>query len=218
MGDLRKRSEALEKRVARKDRSEPPVSTGHTGALKKHAADALDTIAGGSRVATPEPPPNAAPPVPGTRVQVAGLGLDGILATINGNDAEVEALGKRIHVRVRDLRPVGPAAAGSAARRAGPRSASRGGVTVNVAEENAPPVELNLIGFRVDEALARVEKYVDRAMLHERRELRIVHGHGTGQLRRAIAEFLKDHPLVEKYSAAAPEHGGSGVTVVALTD
>ena len=218
VGDLRKRSEALEKRVARKDRSAPPVSTGHTGALKKHAVDALDTIAGGSRVATSEPPPNAAPPVPGTRVQVAGLGLDGILATINGNDAEVEALGKRIHVRVRDLRPVGPAAAGSAARGAGSRSVSRGGVTVNVAEESAPPLELNLIGFRVDEALARVEKYVDRAMLHERRELRIVHGHGTGQLRRAIAEFLTDHPLVEKYSAAAPEHGGSGVTVIALKD
>ncbi|MXY23572.1 MAG: hypothetical protein F4Y45_03490 [Acidobacteria bacterium] len=218
VGDLRKRSEALEKRVARKDRSAPPVSTGHTGALKKHAVDALDTIAGGSRVATSEPPPNAAPPVPGTRVQVAGLGLDGILATINGNDAEVEALGKRIHVRVRDLRPVGPAAADSAARGAGSRSVSRGGVTVNVAEESAPPLELNLIGFRVDEALARVEKYVDRAMLHERRELRIVHGHGTGQLRRAIAEFLTDHPLVEKYSAAAPEHGGSGVTVIALKD
>ena len=218
VGDLRRRSDALEKRVARKDQSAPPVSTGHTGALKKHAVDALEMIAGGSPVATSEPPPNAAPPAPGTRVQVAGLGLDGILATINGNDAEVEALGKRIHVRVRDLRPVGPAAAGTAARGAVPRSASRGGVTVNVAEESAPPLELNLIGFRVDEALARVEKYVDRAMLHERRELRIVHGHGTGQLRRAIAEFLKDHPLVEKYSAAAPEHGGSGVTVIALKD
>lgn len=240
VGDLRKRSDALGKRAARQDRPAPRLSTGHTGSLKKRAVEALDAVATQARgetpsavdrppVAGPEPAPSRPPadradaspttelPAPGTRVHVAGLGLDGILATVNGTDAEVEALGKRIHVRVDDLRPIGPVRASSGGG-AGPKASTRGGVTVNVAEESAPPLELNLIGCRVDDALARVEKYVDRAVLHERRELRVIHGHGTGQLRRAIAGFLKDHPLVEKYSAAAPEYGGSGVTVIALKD
>jgi DNA mismatch repair protein MutS2 len=46
--------------------------------------------------------------------------------------------------------------------------------------------------------------------------VRVIHGHGTGQLRRAIGEFLKTHPLVAHFEAASPEHGGSGVTVVEL--
>ena len=171
----------------------------------------------GQRETGAAPRPNAAPPSVGSRVHVASLRLDGILAAIDGDDAEVEALGKRIHVRVGDLRQLDPAARPSDGG-AGAATGGRGGVTVSVAEESAPPLELSVIGCRVDEALARVDKYVDRAMLHERRELRVIHGHGTGQLRRAIAQLLGDHPLVETYAPAAPEHGGSGVTVIALKD
>ena len=51
------------------------------------------------------------------------------------------------------------------------------------------------------------------------RELRIIHGHGTGQLRRApSAEFLKDHPLVARFELAPQDQGGGGVTVVELKD
>ncbi len=237
VGDLRLRSGALGKRAARRDESAARVSTGHTGALKKQAVDAVaavvDKVRGGppstGGVATNPGPPTGAvavskprvitatAPEVGTRVHVASLRLDGILATVNGNDAEVEARGKRIHVRLGDLRPLGTEA-GSFDGEGGTSSSSAGGVTVNVAEESAPPLELNVIGCRVDEALERVEKYVDRAMLHERHELRVIHGHGTGQLRRAIARFLGDHPLVEKYAPASPEFGGGGVTVIALKE
>ena len=48
--------------------------------------------------------------------------------------------------------------------------------------------------------------------------LRVIHGHGTGQLRRAIAGLLDEHPQVAKFEAAAPEHGGRGVTVIELKD
>ena len=70
----------------------------------------------------------------------------------------------------------------------------------------------------LDEALSRVEKYVDQALLGGVGQLRVIHGHGTGQLRRAIAGFLDEHPLVATFEAAAPEHGGRGVTVIELKD
>ncbi|MXW35989.1 MAG: endonuclease MutS2, partial [Chloroflexi bacterium] len=96
--------------------------------------------------------------------------------------------------------------------------AAGGGVTVAVAADTDAPQELNVIGCRVDDALSRVEKYVDQALLGGLGQLRVIHGHGTGQLRRAIAGFLDEHPLVAKFQAAAPEHGGRGVTIIELKD
>ena len=51
------------------------------------------------------------------------------------------------------------------------------------------------------------EKFLDESTVTDLRELRIVHGHGTGQLRRAIAEFLKEHPLVARYGPAPQNQG-----------
>ena len=48
--------------------------------------------------------------------------------------------------------------------------------------------------------------------------MRVIHGYGTGQLRRAITEFLRNHPLVANFQQAPPEHGGGGVTVVELKE
>ncbi|MEQ1573606.1 MAG: Smr/MutS family protein, partial [Vicinamibacterales bacterium] len=78
--------------------------------------------------------------------------------------------------------------------------------------------ELHVIGCTVDEAVARVEKFLDESTLTDQRTLRIVHGHGTGQLRRAIAALLKNHPLVAGFELAPPEQGGGGATVVELKD
>jgi DNA mismatch repair protein MutS2 len=46
----------------------------------------------------------------------------------------------------------------------------------------------------------------------------VIHGYGTGQLRRAIASFLQSHPFVMTFAAAPPEQGGGGVTVVELKE
>ena len=59
---------------------------------------------------------------------------------------------------------------------------------------------------------------VAASLLAERRTVRVIHGHGTGQLRRALAEFLRMHALVARFTAAPPEQGGSGVTVVDLKE
>ncbi|MGH7377491.1 MAG: Smr/MutS family protein, partial [Candidatus Methylomirabilales bacterium] len=78
------------------------------------------------------------------------------------------------------------------------------------------PLELNLLGARVEEAVRRAEQYLDDAFLAGAPRVRIVHGKGTGALRRAIAELLRAHPLVERFSLAEAGEGGSGATVVEL--
>lgn len=78
--------------------------------------------------------------------------------------------------------------------------------------------DLNVIGCTVPEAIERADKFLDQALLAEMHEIRLIHGHGTGQLRRALAEFLSDHPLVQKFALAPPNQGGGGVTVVELKE
>ena len=78
--------------------------------------------------------------------------------------------------------------------------------------------ELNVIGCNVDEALSRAEKFLDDAIVGEQRTVRVIHGYGTGQLRRAIADFLQTHPLVANFATAPADQGGGGVTVVELKE
>jgi DNA mismatch repair protein MutS2 len=91
-------------------------------------------------------------------------------------------------------------------------------VSVDLAPRDSSLSELNVIGATVDDAIARLEKFLDESTVTDLREARIVHGHGTGQLRRAVAEFLKNHPLVERYETAPPEQGGGGATIAYLKD
>lgn len=76
--------------------------------------------------------------------------------------------------------------------------------------------ELNVIGRRAEEATGEVERYLDSAALASVERVRIVHGHGMGVLKRAVAELLRKHPLVEKFYAAAASEGGTGATIVEL--
>ncbi|MFN3534794.1 MAG: Smr/MutS family protein, partial [Desulfatiglandales bacterium] len=77
-------------------------------------------------------------------------------------------------------------------------------------------LELNVIGKRVPEAISMVEKAINRALVEGRDELRIVHGHGTGQLRRAIREHLSQYPHVKGLRSEDPSLGGEAVTIVEL--
>jgi len=79
-----------------------------------------------------------------------------------------------------------------------------------------PTDELNVIGLTVEEATARVDKFLDDAALRNASRVRIIHGHGTGALRRGLAAFLTDHPHVASFALADPDHGGSAITVVDL--
>ncbi len=87
---------------------------------------------------------------------------------------------------------------------------------VKAPEKVGVPAELLLLGKTTDEGRDLVEKYLDDAFLAGRRIVRLVHGKGTGALRKAIHELLAVHPLVESFRPGAPHEGGGGATVAEL--
>ena len=212
VGGLRERVAAAEKKAAgRVGGRKAALSTGDTGTLRAEARAALERV-GRSLEATARPTPPAPPPdiEVGARVAVSSLGVDGAVQALHGDDADVKVNGKRLRVPLASLRAAG-------GRRATAR-APRGRVAVHVAEPTGALDELNVIGCRVEEALSRVEKHLDHALMSETRTVRFVHGHGTGQLRRSITRFLDTHPCVRRVSAAPPEDGGGAVTIAELKD
>ena len=97
------------------------------------------------------------------------------------------------------------------------KSISGSGVSIRSApRENAATSEINVIGMTVEQATELVDKFLDDAALAHLPQVRIIHGHGTGALRKGLAEYLKSQPLVAKASFEREEHGGKAITVVEL--
>jgi len=78
--------------------------------------------------------------------------------------------------------------------------------------------EINVIGQRAEEALEQVDKFIDSAALASINRVRIIHGHGMGILKRAVAEFLASNPHVSRHYAATQAEGGAGATIAELRD
>jgi DNA mismatch repair protein MutS2 len=126
--------------------------------------------------------------------------------------------GKKLRASLESLQVVAGGAA--AAVKAGPARSELARVRVNVdlQPREGLPSEVNVIGSTVDQAIDRLARFLDETLVTDQQQIRIVHGHGTGQLRRGIAAYLKDHPLVEKFYPAPREQGGEGATIVELKD
>lgn len=77
-------------------------------------------------------------------------------------------------------------------------------------------LELDLRGERYEDALVRVEKYIDDALLSNYHQVSIIHGKGTGALRQGVQQYLKKHSRVKSYRFGEAGEGGSGVTVAEL--
>jgi DNA mismatch repair protein MutS2 len=194
------------------------VPTGDIGSVRSDARSALEAIGSKIRVATDSPPPSspsgtAAGPLRsaaiGDRVAVGPLGLEGIVQSIHDGHAEVDVRGKRMRARVDDLRVLAPAAA---------PVKPQVRVHVEMAPRDAVTSEINVIGSNSEEAVGRVERFLDEAAINDLKNLRIIHGYGTGQLRRSIAEFLRVHPFVSAFGPAPDHQGGGGVTLVELKE
>ncbi|MEG0569401.1 MAG: endonuclease MutS2 [Erysipelotrichales bacterium] len=78
------------------------------------------------------------------------------------------------------------------------------------------PMELNLIGLRVDDALIELRKYLDSAIMSDMTKVRIIHGFGTGALREAVHQELKKNKVVKSFAFAKYNEGGQGATIVEL--
>jgi DNA mismatch repair protein MutS2 len=149
---------------------------------------------------------------PGARIRVRGFNKPVIFRWLDGSSAEIEAGPLRMKVAVDEIVGIegaAPAAESTRAPMGGVSVSSRGG-------EGAASQEINLIGATVEEATERVDKFLDDAALAHLSRVRIIHGHGTGALRKGLGEFLKTHPLVAKQSFEAEDRGGKAVTVVEL--
>jgi len=210
---LKEKSDA----IAEKASLRAAVNTGETGSARAEARAEIDRIVEDLRhpsQVVPGTTPQASA-VPGTvevgsRVTVAGLGLEGVVIAIDGNRAEIDVRGKRIQAKVKELRVIG-----------GPpskKTPAKVRVNVELKPREGMLSEINVIGMTVDQAVDRVSRFLDDTLVTDLHEVRIVHGHGTGQLRKGIATFLKTHPQVEKYYAAPDNQGGGGATIVELKE
>ncbi len=212
IAELKTRAAAMADAAGRQQ----PVSTGELGAARSDARVAVDALA--SRILEPVSAndggaPSMAQTRPslgvGDRVIVGGLGLEATVTSVHDGTADLDVRGKRMRASVRDLRLIG-----------GPPPPGAAPVRVNVALQPRERTEadLNVIGCTVDEAIARTERFLDESLLTDQHIVRVIHGHGTGQLKRALNGFFQQHPLVARFASAPPEQGGGGVTVVELKD
>lgn len=208
----RKLRTALEKQTARrvaKIRSEARAETD----------GAVVSFRGESQREMGEAIEPAAAPIPidperlaaGMKVRVRGLEKPVVVRERQGRIVEVQAGPLRMKVPVEDVL----GAVDEPAAAAKPRS---GGITVQTQASEEEGDEINVIGCTVEEAVGRVDRFLDHAALAGKARIRVVHGYGTGALRRGLAGFLKEHPLVESISAEARERGGEAVTVAKLKD
>jgi len=144
---------------------------------------------------------------PGAKIRVRGFSKPVVLRRIDGSSAEIEAGPLRMKVALDEITGIeGPA----------PAVKLRGVTVTSQSRESGASDEINVIGMTVEEATDRLDKFLDDAALAHKGRIRIIHGHGTGALRKGIGAFLAAHPLVEKHSFETEEHGGKAITIVEL--
>lgn len=140
----------------------------------------------------------------GDAVWVADLNTMGQVLALEGDTAEVQVGAFRVRTRLSSLE-----LRHKAAHQPAP-SEER----ISMPPAPAPSIELSLRGQRVEDALANLEKYLDEAYRAQMPFVRIVHGKGTGTLRKAVHEYLRGHPLVSSFRIGGEGEGDTGVTIV----
>ena len=217
---LRTKADALAEQAERRAQGRTPVlSTGEVGSLRAEARAALGQIESviSASSADAERPAFTEAPTPGQTVWLKTFATEGIVRGSSGKDVDVEVRGKRMRVRLDAIARVQDVKDAKDVKRA-PGSVSAMGTKRATATLAGPTREIVLIGSTVDDAIGRIEKFLDDALLNDERRLRVVHGHGTGKLREAVRTYFRKHPLVATVSPAADNEGGDGATIVELKD
>lgn len=147
---------------------------------------------------------------PGDRVTIRGLEQQGEAIATPDERGEVEIQLGALHMRVK-LDQIERVSRGGAARSEPPRSPA-----ATIQRGPSPGLELEVRGQRVEEALPKIEEYVNDAFMAGLPFVRIIHGKGTGTLRRVVREALTGNPLVSDFETADPKAGGDGVTIARL--
>ncbi len=198
---LRSEAEAILRQLR-----QAPRESKQTQELSKQFQQAIER----ARQAKPAPEPTQEERIEvqwqvGMQVRVRSLGQVGTLAELPDDGRATVYIGKmRLPVAVSDLEPLASPRKPTAKLTKRPRPAE------------PVPLEIMIRMMRVEEALPIVEKYIDDALLAGYEQVRIVHGKGTGTLRKVVHEYLSQHPQVKSFRLATTNEGGEGVTIVSL--
>ncbi|MCL4823636.1 MAG: endonuclease MutS2, partial [Anaerolineales bacterium] len=157
----------------------------------------------------------------GERVRVGTLNAEGVVTALGESDAEVQIGSLRVRARLVDLErksedreSKSEARIESVSRPPSPAASSP--VTRPPSPVTSPGLEVNLRGMMVDDALERLESYLEKAYLAGLPFVRIVHGKGTGKLRAAVRAALRGHSYVRSFEEAQSNEGGEGVTIALM--
>ncbi len=148
----------------------------------------------------------------GERVSVSTLNAEGLVTALGESDAEVQIGTLRVRARLSDL-----------VRKAGDQSsviskqvtASRESSVIH-RQSSSPGMEVDLRGLMSEDALDKMERYLEQSYLSGLPFVRIIHGKGTGKLRQAVREALRGHEYVKSFEEGGSTEGGEGVTVAKL--
>ncbi len=148
----------------------------------------------------------------GDAVHVISLNLDGIVRSLPNQKGEITVQMGILQstVKISDVEIV---------QEEPEKSRRKQNVTVyhaSVGKARTIKPEINLLGMTVDEAIMELDKYLDDACLSHLNQVRIVHGKGTGALRKGVHEYLKKQPYVKSYRLGEFGEGDAGVTIVEL--
>lgn len=141
----------------------------------------------------------------GDYVQVKGLQSHGTIIDIRKKEATIETNGMRMKVKLNRLTKIHKPNVKPVVRK-----------THVDPSFHRFPLELNLIGMHVEEGIEALDRYLDQAIVHHVKQVRIIHGMGTGRLRAAVWDDLDKNPVVKSKMAAGPNEGGLGATIVLL--
>jgi DNA mismatch repair protein MutS2 len=210
-------------RLKRAEKSRPELERARKRLVE--TAQKVEHTAG----ATASEPDGAGPVGVGDRVEITHLGLKGDALSVDGETVTVQAGSVTVKVPMQALRVIQRSPSGEPTMSPRPRRGRGQGEGARMTEgtrmtdrittpgKGAVGVEMNIVGRTTDEARDLLEKYLDDAFLAGLPSVRIIHGKGTGALRRAVEELLSAHPLVADHRPGASSEGGAGATVATLT-
>lgn len=199
---------ATEERLKQLRRSRSEISSPHQQSAER---DELSAARQPLAAFAPRGRQKTAPPQGlevGELVRIVALGTEAQVKRITGQQVDLQVAGKRMRQPLTALEQFSPR------RFAAQRAASSALVRAVTAEQLAP--RLKLIGERVEDALGLLDRYLNDALLAHLQQVEIVHGAGSGALRRAVRDYLRSMPAVTAFYAAPQEQGGDNVTVVEL--
>lgn len=148
----------------------------------------------------------------GDTVWLQTLNAEGVINELDETEAQVQVGSLRVRAGLNELRQRAPSEVRQ--RKRGHKREYEKSPDPIVPKGKSPGMELDLRGQRVEDALARLETYLDALYTSGLPFARIIHGKGTGALKKAVRERVETHPLVSKVTDALPNEGGGGVTII----